>query len=256
MSLRLLLLTVLSFVLYFVSFRSGRQSYALKITFNIALCTFLPCYILGFKIKRWFWINCLLLSSIIGLIFPHLIFQWKVLPVYHVTLIRYNSSRDASLQILTVISFCDNLINIGIACVSCGTKGVLIWENLHQGEFHTEMTSWFCIAFTCLHVFSLSHDQHDDVILNCQIMHALPSPVYQQTNFTLKQVVVSHLHDTVTKFCTWVKFSLWFYSRGDLMMVWHDILWWYHVNKYRAMRGNRSELSLAQKLPGCHVNTP
>ena len=22
----------------------------------------------------------------------------------------------------------------------------------------------------------------------------------------------------------------------------HDILWWYHVNKYRAMRGNRSEL--------------
>ena len=43
--------------------------------------------------------------------------------------------------------------------------------------------------FAC---FSLSHDQHDDAILNCQIMLALPVPVYQQTNFTLKQVVVSH----------------------------------------------------------------
>ena len=191
MSLRLLLLTVLSFVLYFVSFGSGRQSYALKITFNMALCTFLSCYVLGFKIKRWFWINCLLFSSIIGLIFPHLIFQWKVLPVYHVILIRYSSSRDASLQIL-VISFCDNLIIIAITCMSCGTKEELIWENLHQSEFHTVMTSWFCMAFTCLHVFSLSHDQHDDAILNCQIMLALPIPVYQQTNFTLKQVVISH----------------------------------------------------------------
>ena len=36
----------------------------------------------------------------------------------------------------------------------------------------------------------------------------------------------------------------------------HDILWWYHVNKYRAMRGNRSELALVQKSPPCHVNTP
>ena len=27
----------------------------------------------------------------------------------------------------------------------------------------------------------------------------------------------------------------------------HDILWWYHVNKYRAMRGNQSELAPARK---------
>ena len=33
--------------------------------------------------------------------------------------------------------------------------------------------------------------------------------------------------------------------RGDLCR--HDILWWYHVNKYRAMRGNRSELAPRQK---------
>ena len=36
----------------------------------------------------------------------------------------------------------------------------------------------------------------------------------------------------------------------------HDILWWYHVNKCRAMRGNQSELTQEWKLPRCHVNTP
>ena len=36
----------------------------------------------------------------------------------------------------------------------------------------------------------------------------------------------------------------------------HDILWWYHVNKCRAMRGNRSELASGRKSPRCHVNTP
>ena len=36
----------------------------------------------------------------------------------------------------------------------------------------------------------------------------------------------------------------------------HGILWWYHVNKCRAMRGNRSELAPARKSPRCHVNSP
>ena len=42
--------------------------------------------------------------------------------------------------------------------------------------------------------------------------------------------------------------------RGDSRR--HDILWWYHVNKYRAIRGNRSELAPRRKSPRCHVNTP
>ena len=42
--------------------------------------------------------------------------------------------------------------------------------------------------------------------------------------------------------------------RGDSRR--HDILWWYHVNKYRAMRGNQSELAPGRKSPRCHVNTP
>ena len=33
--------------------------------------------------------------------------------------------------------------------------------------------------------------------------------------------------------------------RGDSRR--HDILWWYHVNKYRAMRGNWSDLAPARK---------
>ena len=47
--------------------------------------------------------------------------------------------------------------------------------------------------------------------------------------------------------------SPWCNNRGDL--CWHDILWWYHVNKCRAMRGNRSELTPERKSPRCLVNT-
>jgi len=42
--------------------------------------------------------------------------------------------------------------------------------------------------------------------------------------------------------------------RGDSRR--HNIFWWYHVNKYRTMRGNRSELAPGRKSPRCHVNTP
>ena len=72
------------------------------------------------------------------------------------------------------------------------------------------------------------------------ITHALPVPVYRQTDFTPKRVVISPLHDTLARFRTGVKFN----SRpgtttgvnsrrGDPRR--HDILWWYLVNKYRAM---------------------
>ena len=70
------------------------------------------------------------------------------------------------------------------------------------------------------------------------ITHALPVPVYQQTDFTPKRVIVSCLHET--RFLTGVKFSPQYKNRRWGDSSWHDILWWYHVNKYRAMRGNRS----------------
>ena len=84
------------------------------------------------------------------------------------------------------------------------------------------------------------------------ITHVLPVPVYRQTDFTPKRV--SRLHDTVARFRTGVKFSPRYNSRGDSHQ--HYILSWYHVNKCRAMRGNRSELTPARKWPRCRVNSP
>ena len=49
------------------------------------------------------------------------------------------------------------------------------------------------------------------------IMHALPVPVYRQTDFIRKRVVVSRLHDTVARFRTGVKFSPRYENRGELM---------------------------------------
>ena len=90
------------------------------------------------------------------------------------------------------------------------------------------------------------------------ITHALPVPVYQQTDFTPKRVVVSRLHNTVARFRAGTTTGV-NSRRGDSRR--HDILWWYHVNKCRAMTGNRSELTpgrvhSVRKSPRCHVNTP
>ena len=48
------------------------------------------------------------------------------------------------------------------------------------------------------------------------ITHALPVPVYRQTNFTPKRAVISLLHDTVARFRTGVKFSSRYNNRGEL----------------------------------------
>ena len=48
------------------------------------------------------------------------------------------------------------------------------------------------------------------------ITHALPVPVYRQTNFTPKRAVISRLHDTVARFRTGVKFSSRYNNRGEL----------------------------------------
>ena len=67
---------------------------------------------------------------------------------------------------------------------------------LFNGTFHVDkMHVWFKIA---------------------NITHALLVPVYQQTDFTPKWVVVSRLHDTVARFRTGVKFSPRCENRGEL----------------------------------------
>ena len=49
-----------------------------------------------------------------------------------------------------------------------------------------------------------------------KITYALPVPVYLQTDFTPKRVVIACLHDTVAKSCIGVKFSPRFQNRGEL----------------------------------------
>ena len=78
------------------------------------------------------------------------------------------------------------------------------------------------------------------------VTHALPVPVYRETDFTPKRAVISRLHDTVVRFvpesnsCPSTTTGV-NSRRGDSRR--HDILWWYHVNISRAMRGNQSKLA-------------
>ena len=51
---------------------------------------------------------------------------------------------------------------------------------------------------------------------SANITHALPVPVYRQTDFTPKLLVVSRLHDTVARFRTGVEFSPRYENRGEL----------------------------------------
>ena len=48
------------------------------------------------------------------------------------------------------------------------------------------------------------------------ITHTLPVPVYRQTDFTPKRLVVSRLHDTIARFRTGGKFSPRYENRGEL----------------------------------------
>ena len=74
------------------------------------------------------------------------------------------------------------------------------------------------------------------------ITHALSVPVHPQTNFTPKRWSFRVYMILVSNFIL-VSNS----HSGTTTM--HDILWWYHVNKYRAMRGSQSELAPPWKWP-------
>ena len=50
------------------------------------------------------------------------------------------------------------------------------------------------------------------------VTHALPIPVYRETDFTPKRAVISRLHDTIVRFHTGVKFLPWYNNRGELTL--------------------------------------
>ena len=87
------------------------------------------------------------------------------------------------------------------------------------------------------------------------IMHALPIPVYRQTDFTPILIPLIPLWDFVPEWnsrpSTRTRVN---WRRGDSRR--HDILWWNHVNKYRAMRGNWSELAPGRKSPPVSCKHP
>ena len=73
------------------------------------------------------------------------------------------------------------------------------------------------------------------------IMHALPTPVYLQTDFTPKWVVVSCVHDTVVKFCTGVKFLLLYNNRDELTLVWLTLAWHFVVVSCKQIQSHERE---------------
>ena len=105
--------------------------------------------------------------------------------------------------------------------------------SLFEGTLHVDkIHAWFKIA---------------------NITHELPVPVYRQTKFTPKSVVVS-----LSFRVTWYRCDISYRCEilapvqqpGWLAPVWHSVV--VSCNKCRAMRGNRSELAPARKSLLCH----
>ena len=147
------------------------------------------------------------------------------------------------------------------------TMGVFTWENSHRREFHTGMTFWFRIAFTWwlghfisrylkVHFMLIKYtcDSKSQTLRMCYPFQSTGRPISHRNGWSFRVYMIL-LRDFVPEWNsrpgarTGVN-SCWGDSRR------HNILWWYHVNKHRAKRGNRSELARGRKSPRCHVNTP
>ena len=143
-------------------------------------------------------------------------------------------------------------------CFPIYTKGVFACENLRRRKSHNGMTFWFHITFTWwLGHFMLMKYMCDSKSPTLRMRYSFQStgrPI-SHWNGWLFCVYMIPLRVFVLEWnsCpgTRARVSL---CRGDLHR--HNILWWYHVNKYRAMTVNRSELASGWKSPRCHVNTP
>ena len=73
------------------------------------------------------------------------------------------------------------------------------------------------------------------------ITHALPVPVYQQTDFTPKQVVVSCLHNTLARFHTGMKFSPWYKNRSEFTLGWLAPAWHFVVVSCKQIKSPERE---------------
>ena len=131
-------------------------------------------------------------------------------------------------------------------------------------EFHTGMTFWLRIAFTwwlghfiscylTVH-FMLTKYMFASKLQTLRMHYSFQStgrPISHRNGWSFRVYMIP-LRDFILEWnsCPGSRTGV-NSRRGDSRR--HNILWWYHANKYRAMRGNRSELAPA---PRCHVNTP
>ena len=146
-------------------------------------------------------------------------------------------------------------------------RGGFTWENSHRREFYTGMTFWFRIAFTlwlCHFIsrylkvhFMLIKYTRDSKSQTLRMRFPFQStgrPISHRTVWSFRVYMIP-LWDFVPEWNSRPGTTTGVNSRrGDWRR--HDILWRYHVNKRRAMGGNRNELAPARKSPRCHVNTP
>ena len=135
--------------------------------------------------------------------------------------------------------------------------GIPVWNP--GREIHTGMTFLFCIPFTWWWVIScLGYLKVHFMLIKytCDSKSQTLRIRYRPIQFTCRPI--SHRNgwsfrvymiplrnfapEWISSSCTTTGVNL---RWGDSPR--HDILWWYHVNKYRAMRGNWSDLALARK---------
>ena len=133
------------------------------------------------------------------------------------------------------------------------TKRLFTWENSHRREFHTGMTFWFCIPLTgwlghfisrCLklHFMTIKYtcDSKSQTLRMRYPFQSTGRPISHRNMWSFRVYMIP-LRDFVPEWNSRRRTTTGVKSRrGDLRR--HDILWWYHVNKFRAMRGSRMQL--------------
>ena len=138
-------------------------------------------------------------------------------------------------------------------------NGVFTWENSHRRESHTGMTFLFRIAFTWwvghfrsrylkvhLMLIKYSCDSKSQTLRMRYPFQSTVRPISHRNGWSFRVYMIP-LRDFVPEWNSPPGTRTGVNSpRGDSRR--HGILWWYHVNKYRAMRGNRSELAPGAKV--------
>ena len=148
------------------------------------------------------------------------------------------------------------------------SNGVFTCENSHRREFHTGMTFWFRITFTwwlghfiscylTVHFMLIKYTfgSKSQTLRMRYPFQSTGSPISHRNGWAFRVYMIP-LRDFAPEWNSRSGARTGVNSRrGDSRR--HNILFWYHVNKYRAMRGNRSELapvSCKEPLIVCYLN--